>query len=147
MAKNIDMLKRIKAQWDAVPESVYMPSWGYQGDGMRREYALAQLADETLTYYNPNTGRVEDYTPETCGTTRCLAGWAIHFAAADEGIDMATTTLEDAARELGYSGSYDMVNYDDAGMEILGLTGDEASVFWNDETRAYNKVEEWIKNG
>lgn len=147
MAKNIEMLKRIKAQWDAVPHSVYMDSWGLEGNAMRREYDVAQNEGKTLKYYNPSAGWYEEYSPEICGTTRCLAGWAIHFDAEDKGIQVEGRTLGAVALEAGHGTEHGYVDWDGAGQKILGLTDSEVGVFWCVEEYVYEKIEDWINNG
>lgn len=143
MAKNIEMLKRIKAQWDAQPHTVDMGAWGMEEDEVVESFSMALEENDPIQYYDPQDGYV-DMTEEQCGTTRCLAGWAIHFAAEDKGIDI-NRRLRDVARELRGDDGY--VYYDDLGAEILGLDVDEALVFFAEPREAYNRVAKWIEEG
>lgn len=72
-----------------------------------------------------------------CGTTRCVAGWALHFYAPNQHIF-------DTACQLGTAG-----NYERAGREILGLTFSEARhLFFNvSNEEAVNLVEKYALKG
>lgn len=147
MAKNIDMLKRIKEQWDLFPESAYMSTWGMDEEDMAKEVEYFEAEGAPMSYYDPNTEDYVPYTKEQCGTTRCLAGWAIHFEAMDRGVDMVNTPLEEAARLLDPATPSEYTDWEGIGAKILGLNESETAVFWYEEKAAYNKIVRWIKNG
>jgi len=74
-------------------------------------------------------------TDPECGTTRCVAGWAIHF-------QNPTQDIGETQRQLGYR------RYSQAGRDLLGLTKEEAEyLFYNDNEEAMAMVEHFAENG
>lgn len=63
--------------------------------------------------------RTGDFTGE-CGTTRCVAGWAVHFVA--EGPEDALTTRTRVRREAGLPSASWMI----VGAHLLGLDARQA---------------------
>jgi hypothetical protein len=80
----------------------------------------------------------------SCGTTRCVAGWAIHFASGgsrlysgDLSSPQPVVDLADRHDVLSASG---VVDFDRLGADLLGLDRDEKSLFYVDEERALQFV-------
>lgn len=80
----------------------------------------------------------------SCGTTRCVAGWAIHFASGgsrlyseDLSSPQPVVDLADWHDVLSASG---VVDFDRLGAALLGLDRDEKSLFYVDEERALQFV-------
>lgn len=82
----------------------------------------------------------------SCGTTRCVAGWAIHYATDGAPLYNPSGTGHSAAVvnlaiRLG-AGRYndDTVDLEDLGAKILGLEGSDRQLFYVDEERAVDFV-------
>lgn len=95
------LAQKILDQVDRQPETLYMGTW--------ETVDLEHL-------YNWKTGeRVEE-----CGTTRCIAGWAVHFASCPQ--EDVFHAMSRVAQELGLERTFEAV----AG-RLLGLDQFDAS--------------------
>jgi len=142
--KNIEMMKRIKAVWDNTPERFDMGTWETPEGSYIEEIKEGYLdPDTTIEFFNPETDDHDiEVRADECGTTRCMAGWAIYFNAIDKGLD-PNQPLE----LLLYKAHGTHYNYKTAGAEILGLTEGESGVFLESSSYAYGQLAEWIEEG
>lgn len=76
-------------------------------------------------------------TENACGTTRCVAGWAVHFQNTEQ--DTYSTCCD-----LGYNGNHEI-----AGRELLGLTNEEAYelFYMTTDAQAAEQVELYALKG
>lgn len=96
-----ELAKKILEQVDSHPETLYMGTWESEKNG--------ELYDWKTDKY-----------VEGCGTTRCVAGWAVHFnARRGEDIFSARNRLQ---VELGTRGC----SFMDVAGRLLGLNEREA---------------------
>lgn len=89
-------------------------------------------------------GKPDPIRSASCGTTRCVSGWAIHFASGgsqlyskDLSSPQPVVDLADRHDVLSASG---VVDFDRLGAALLGLDRDEKSLFYVDEERALQFV-------
>ncbi len=143
MVKNIEMMKRIKTVWDNTPERFDMGTWETQEERYIEEIDEGYLdADMSIEFYNPETGYYDIEIPAgECGTSRCMAGWAIYFNAIDQGHDPNQSL--DVLKDKTHPGR----SFKRAGAEILGLTDEESGVFLESSSYAYNQLVDWIEEG
>ena len=141
--KNIEMMKRIKAVWDNTPEQFDMSTWESSAESFAEEIEEGYLdPDTTMEFFNPETNDYDiEVRADECGTTRCMAGWAIYFNAIDKGLD------PNQDLELLLYKIYPGLSFKQAGAEILGLTDDEAEVFLESSSYAYGQLAGWIEEG
>lgn len=123
---NTEMFKRIRDQIKADPKTFYMSGWE---DDLSAE--AAEDGDWDHGYYNPSTGDYEDVMASECGTTRCIAGWAIHFEALDRGLNV-NSDLMGLTNELGRIFDIPQPNYETVAMRILD-TSDRSMFYANNE--------------
>ncbi len=84
----------------------------------------------------------QDGEATSCGTTRCVAGWAIYettgFPLWQIGDEDTTTATRQLAHRLGFASSFD---FESIGRELLGLTNVEAGrLFYRDNETAREAV-------
>ena len=78
----------------------------------------------------------------SCGTTRCVAGWAIHFEIGggplykDDGLSLADSVYDLADRIGARRYAEGMVDFEDLAAILLGLGIYERSLFYADEETA-----------
>lgn len=76
---------------------------------------------------------------DICGTTRCVAGWALHFHNPEQGINQtAAEVLDEAGTDGGYSGDL----FEGARL-LLGISVEQADDLFDgglDETKAVEMV-------
>lgn len=82
----------------------------------------------------------EEGSPE-CGTTRCVAGWAIYETTgkplyADSGTRHSDATIALADRLGARKYSDTQVDLEDLGAKLLGLDGTNRTLFYTDEDTA-----------
>lgn len=101
------LAKKILAQVEHEPESLYMGSWEVFDNNFRVDWK--SNTDEILP---------------GCGTTRCIAGWAVHFAS-QEGEDTydARVRIADELDLVGHS-------WMRVGGRLLGLSDFDAEVLF-----------------
>jgi uncharacterized low-complexity protein len=97
------LAEKILAQVEIEPESLYMGAWVTEGNEDR---------------YNWKT----DEAVGGCGTTRCIAGWAIHFAAKPGEGRSDRMTRRRIAQEAGLEDW----SYTHVGAHLLGLSKERA---------------------
>lgn len=127
MARNRKMFARIAVQIGDHPETHDQSSWECSAEENSEEY---------------------DLPVEECHTTRCVAGWAIHFWAVDEGRDMSLPLSAHAdAYHAAHPGlrrvHFPLTWYSSAAADILGLESHEAEYLFSafrDGDEAYDQV-------
>lgn len=84
----------------------------------------------------------EDSGP-VCGTTRCVAGWAIHETTGQPLYvgGVLNPAMERLAEELGVNAGLGQI-----AMELLGLEGAEQALFFTDNERARDVVKLFAQN-
>lgn len=85
---------------------------------------------------------------DSCHTTRCVAGWAIHLTATDQGSQ--ANSLHDMLKELvGQNEFGDPAHhYERAARELLGLTHRESSrLFYTSDERGARLVHAYATGG
>lgn len=100
--------------------------------------AMARKIADRITAH-PDTHN-QDYWSNECGTTRCIAGWAVYLQAVDsarigDGQEVGEVGLNGLARDYlraeGLEEERFYVPVETAGRHILGLTVDQAEkLFW-----------------
>lgn len=100
--EQIDLLKRVLDQVEREPESLYMGTF------------------ETLNNYERFDWRNDDELVPGCGTTRCIAGWTVHFLSRPH--ESSYAARQRLAHELGIAGLASA----DVAQAALGLTFIEA---------------------
>lgn len=128
---NVEMFRRIREQIEREPQNFGMSYW------------IAEFAQQEREFYNVLTDSWED---GSCGTTRCVAGWAVHFEALDKGLYGADEgehdALFEAARSLVGAKPYRGDTIEKAGAKVLGIDLSLAHVlFHTDDVTAYRAVE------
>lgn len=84
---------------------------------------------------------LKDYEHPACGTTRCVAGWAVHFASGEGGLYIVGERVEwtpgvlALAERLGvdFAGRRPVA---DLGLKVLGLERGDRKLFHTDEKTA-----------
>lgn len=136
---NIEMFKRIRDQIKRDPKSFDMSSWEFDLTSEISE----EGGDFAIEYYDPETNDYQPTMASECGTTRCVAGWAVYFAAEDLGIDV-NRPLEavrlDYAQKVGLRGDW---SYSNLGLFALDI--DDSSLFYEDDVAAYRIVDEFAE--
>lgn len=129
MALNIQLAQKVLDQIETHPETFEMDSWS------TFSYAGREI-------YNPATGAYE--TTDYCGTARCIAGWAIHFAAEERGIN-TNRSLAYVARDLAVAMGLTPVDadYADLGQRLLGL--EDTRLFYADDETGYERLKGLIE--
>lgn len=117
--KQKELARKILDQVESQPATLAMETW--------------ETVDST-DLWDWETGE----TVEGCGTTRCIAGWAIFFSALPgESVDAARRRVGD---ELGLP-SWPLV-----AAALLGLSEEEAdSLFFTDEAAAVKLLREFVE--
>lgn len=100
--EQIDLLKKVLDQVDREPESLYMGNF------------------ETLCNYDRFDWRNDDESIPGCGTTRCVAGWTVHFLSRPH--ESSYEARKRLAHELGIASR----STGDIAQAALGLTFVEA---------------------
>ncbi|MFF8831322.1 hypothetical protein [Streptomyces sp. NPDC015131] len=90
-----------------------------------------------------------DSGPDICGTTRCVAGWAMHFLNPNQRTD---TTARELALAAGVFEDDNLITtsvaYEVGGAKALGLTDSEAGdLFYSADNRARRMVELYALKG
>lgn len=133
MALNKQLAQKVLDQIETDPESFDMDTWETVGvEGIPR----------SNPYFDPATGRHR--STEYCGTTRCIAGWAIYFAAQERGIDTNRPLWNvhaDLAVEVGLEPR--ISDYANFGALLLGLGGTE--LFFDSDRDGYKRLKRLIK--
>jgi hypothetical protein len=109
------------------------------------------LITEFPELHNQNTWESSPEENNTCGTTRCIAGWATWLGARDAGLlnrkrEEATLSVRHTlATHLGigtgtydyeeYLGRYGRHEYAPLAATLLGLTGEQAAALFHDMNR------------
>lgn len=76
-----------------------------------------------------------------CGTTRCVAGWAIYLRAEELGYGMTDDYLSDVVTQLCQNGVVSDTEFEVAGAEILGIDPDgDTALFHCDNNEAADIV-------
>lgn len=137
---NTELFKKIRDQIKRDPKAFAMADWEDDLAG----YADAR-GDFDVAYYDANEREWKDATASECGTTRCVAGWAIHFEAERRGMDVSRPL--DALRiDLGYEYGFTYIpTYGELGARVLGISEEESSLFFIDEESAYEIVNEFAE--
>lgn len=138
---NREMFKRILGQIESEPMSFEMGGWQHNLAGEAEEGG-----DFEHHFYDPSTDGASSAMASECGTTRCIAGWGIHFAAEDLGLDvarpLAVVALEVADKmgiRVGRHGNrtYD---YEALGKAVLDI---EDNIFYLDDRDGYMAVRDY----
>lgn len=87
---------------------------------------------------------LKDYGHPACGTTRCVAGWAVHFASGEGGLfAIIDGRAEYSPGVLALAGRLDVaLSFDrdhpvaDLGAKVLGLERGDRELFYADEKTA-----------
>lgn len=141
---NTDNIRQVLDQIEAQPQAFYMGTWeGFiPGDA---------LSDPEREYYDPASDERHQYTE--CGTTRCVAGWAVYFEAERRGMNLGLP-LSHLARDLahdmgipdceewGPEGFYEVV-----GLKVLGLGREDRELFYRSEEVAVAWLRRLIQEG
>lgn len=90
-------------------------------------------------------GTWEGTSPSGCGTTRCIAGWAVYFALEEQDLFESPDSpfpsealIRLAERHDARTGSG--VDFDKLGRELLGLEAGQGYLFYVDNERAVQLV-------
>jgi len=131
-----ELFKKIRDQIERAPETFYMGTWG-------TDFSLLAAEEEDYyhEYYDPNDGGWSEIPASECGTTRCVAGWAVHFEAERLGIDVDRPlwdTMLDLAIKLKVKPNYEAV-----AKHVLGI--DDNNLFWEADDVAYEIVNEYAE--
>jgi hypothetical protein len=114
---NVPLMRKILEQIEVDPSSLLMGEWAVNLNirGYRTEDAEGTLEDRGLV--------------NTCGTTRCIAGWAAEFTGWEPSFE--------SSGAANYARRDNMVGeIADIGQTELGLTNDQAaSLFYLDDDR------------
>lgn len=108
------------------------------------ERVLTQITEHPETH-SQTTFEGVGYDDDVCGTTRCIAGWAVYFWAQDRGIEGGVMDLAEAyVAEVGVATILDAIEYGEdsngdgvedieaAAAHILGLKYSESHpLFYN----------------
>lgn len=87
-------------------------------------YSWSSYVDEGDQFYNPASGEWEPVTE--CGTTYCIAGWAIHLAARKLGLPPSLDPWEEADAVRSATGVTLETYYSETAARLLGLDEMEA---------------------
>lgn len=139
---NVEMFKRIRDQIKRDPKTFSVGSWEFNIAKDAENYG-----DFDVNYYDPALGDYEVVSSSECGTTRCVAGWGIYFAAMDAGFS-STAPL----RQLLYSVAdvvgvpWSEVDYAVVGAKVLDIPQAEASkLFYSSDSDGYEIVNEYAE--
>lgn len=124
---NTELFKKVYDQISTNPQTFYMKEW---------ETTIAQMdIDGGMAYWDAVDGEWFQFTE--CGTTRCVAGWGLHFTAPDVSIATTAVTLVDVDGHCGSS-----IPYFEAGAKVFGIDASVAKALFTalDET-AFRVVE------
>lgn len=132
------MFKRILKQIELNPKSFHMAEW---------EHRFGTMDVYEISIYNPATGESGYVSTAECGTTRCVAGWAVFFDAVDKGVNVTNRYLYQISRDAnGNSLIWDYVDYQGLGANILDISHEEADdLFHTDNETAYHMVKEYAE--
>lgn len=135
---NREMFKRILEQIEHNPKSFRMAEW---------EETFEEDDRYEISVYFPEKGESELLSSSECGTTRCVAGWAVFFDAIDKGVDVNKRSLYRISAEAnGVDGDIDYLDYEALGAKILDIDHDVAiRLFYSDNKTAYNVVKEYAE--
>lgn len=87
----------------------------------------------------------EAFDYDSCETTRCVAGWAVHFAALDEGVSVADGTWNFRHQYAQRHGLHSP-HTPDVARHLLGLSVDGAErLFYADDEEARALVREYAR--
>ena len=133
---NTELFKKIRDQIKRDPQSFDMKNWGFSP-----AEAAEEEGDWDHDYYDVNTRQVETIPASECGTTRCVAGWAVHFEAERLGINVNQPliyVMRDLADQLDLPPTY---------AEVAGavLQINDTNLFWTDAEDAYGIVNEYAE--
>lgn len=97
---------------------------------------FTKIRDQIEAY--PDTHNQAVWESSYCNTTRCTAGWAIHFTHPNEK-DIYTSLNLHYTRDGGF---------ENTGKKLLGLTDDEAEyLFYTSEEEALAMIQHYADNG
>lgn len=126
---NTELFKKIHKQLKKQPGSLDMGHWEFSAEYLHGE-----------RFYNPFA---KEFQPRSCGTTRCVAGWAGHFTNPTQAFGH---TIQEIANEWGLN------PYDDdftviVGAGLLGLDERDARTLFLDtgDAKAVRVVKKFAK--
>lgn len=123
--------RKVLDQINNQPKTFRMADWEYEPP-----------EGEYHSYYNP---AIDDYEEAIdCGTTRCIAGWAIYFAAEERGLPV-NRPLRDVRDELADNLQVCDNAYELLGMAVLGLRS--SALFYQDDESAYRELVRLVEKG
>lgn len=112
-----------------------MTNWATEAPPQVNIDLFKQIRDRIKAHPEEHDNWSWEYSGAECGTTRCTAGWAIHFQNPNQ-------RIRETQAQLGYR------SYTEAGRDLLGLTRDEAEyLFFNDNEEALAMVEHYAECG
>lgn len=112
---NLPLLKQVRDLIEIEPHKLEMGDW-------------ESYRDEGEHYYNPAEDDYVDPQPNECGTTRCIAGWAIYLEGVKRGLD--PTFLIATMKDELYRSEHGWLDHRDAGILALGITEEEADTLF-----------------
>ena len=133
---NVELFKKIRDQIKSVPMSFNMGTWS---EDLAAEIEID--GDWDHEYYDANTGEWAEAPASECGTTRCVAGWAIHFEAERLGLDVNRPLIHVAEELAGVLGVQN--DYEEVAMRVLDI--DYPWLFFKDEEDAFEIVNEYAE--
>lgn len=135
---NREMFQRILKQIELNPKSFRMAEW---------EDRFEENDSSWVSVYFPEDGRSWTTSAGECGTTRCVAGWAVFFDAMDKGVNVDKRPLWQISKDAnGNNPDVDYMDYQGLGADILGIGYEEADdLFHTNNENAYNTVKEYAE--